>query len=45
MRKVSDGAVGEPSIGRMRDHLLLHGRADHDPLQILGLDCLGPVRH
>lgn len=37
--------MGEPGIGRMRDCFLLHGGVHHDPLEILGLDRPGPVRH
>jgi hypothetical protein len=40
-----DGAVGEPSVGRMRDRFLLHGGVHHDPLEIFGLDRSAPVRH
>jgi hypothetical protein len=35
----------EPRIGRVRDRLLLHGGVHHHPLQILGRDGAGPVRH
>jgi hypothetical protein len=38
-----DGAVSEPSVGWMRDRLLLHGGIHHDQLEIFGLDRFGPV--
>jgi hypothetical protein len=38
-------AVGEPSVGRMRDRFLLHGGVHHDPFEIFGLDRPGPVCH
>jgi len=40
-----DSAVSEPRIGRMRDRFLLHGGVHHHPLEILGRDGAGSVRH
>ena len=38
-------AVGEPSVGRVRDRLLLDGGIHHHALEILALDSPGPVCH
>src|ERR1700719_3751067 len=37
--------VGEPSVGRVRDRLLLDGGIHHHALEILALDSPGPVCH
>ena len=40
-----DRPVHEPRVGRMRDRLGLHRGVHHHPLQVLGLDRAGLVRH
>src|SRR5579883_2476262 len=43
--ELHDRSMHEPRVGRMRDRLRLHRGVDHHPLEILGLDGAGLVRH
>ena len=43
--QLDDRPVNEPGIRRVSNRLRLNSGVDHHPLEILGLDCSGVVRH